>query len=66
MEVSRDVTFDEDIALGKARYLPIPRKDNDDAAEKQDEPPIDEPMPDVDGPKDRIHRPPSDPSTSRK
>ena len=32
--VSHDVTFDEDISLEKARDLPIPRKDNDDVAEK--------------------------------
>ena len=34
VEVSRDVIFDEDTALGKARDLPIPRKDNDHAAGK--------------------------------
>eukprot|EP00253_Pinus_taeda_P002316 PITA_02316 len=65
-EVSHDVTFDEDIALGKTRNLPIPRKDNDDVTEKQDEPPIDEPMPDVEGPMDSNDPPPGDPSTSRK
>eukprot|EP00253_Pinus_taeda_P027419 PITA_27419 len=66
MEVSHDVTFDEDNALGKARDLPIPRKDNDDDAEKQDEPPTDEPMPDVEGPINPIDPPPGDPSTSTK
>lgn len=29
VEVSHDVTFDEDTALGKATDLPIPRKYND-------------------------------------
>jgi len=38
VEVRHDVTLDEDTTLGKAKGLPIPRKDNDDAAEKQDEP----------------------------
>jgi len=36
VEVSHDVSFDEDTALGKAKDLAIPRKDNDDVAEKQD------------------------------
>lgn len=58
------MTFDEDIALMKAKYLPISRKD--DAAEKQGEPPMDEPMLDVDGPMDPLDPPPCDPSTSRK
>ena len=34
VELSHDVTFDEDTTLGKAKYLPIPRKDNDDVAGK--------------------------------
>ena len=35
VEVSHDVTFDEDIALGKTEDLPTPRKDNnDDVVEK--------------------------------
>eukprot|EP00253_Pinus_taeda_P032698 PITA_32698 len=63
---NRDVTFDEDNVLGKARELPIPRKDNDDVAEKQDEPLTNEPMPNVDGPMDPTNPPPSDSSTSRK
>eukprot|EP00253_Pinus_taeda_P007311 PITA_07311 len=66
VEVNRDVTFDEDIALGKARDFPIPRKGDDDAMEKQDEPPTDEPMLDVDGPMDPTDPPPGHPSTSRK
>jgi len=65
VEVSCDVTFDEDIALGKSRDLPVPRKENDDVVEKQDEPPTDEPMPDVEGPMVPINPPPN-PSTSRK
>ena len=66
VEVSCDVTFDEDIALVKARDLLIPRKDDNDVVEKQDEPPTDEPMPNVEGPMDHIDPPPGDPSTSRK
>eukprot|EP00253_Pinus_taeda_P019242 PITA_19242 len=58
VEISHDVTFNENTTLGKARDIPIPRKDNNDyVAEKQDEPPTDELMPDP---------PPSDPSSSRK
>lgn len=66
VEVIHDVTFDEDIALGEAKDLPISRKDNDDVVEKQDEPPTNEPMPNVDGPMDHINPPLSDSSTSRK
>ena len=29
VEISHDVTFDEDAALGKIRNLPIPRKDKE-------------------------------------
>ena len=56
----------EDVALGKARDLPTPRKDSDDVARKQDESPTDEPMPNVEGPMDPIDPPPSEPSTTRK
>ena len=66
LEISHVVTFDEDIALRKAKDHPIPRKDNDDVAERQDEPLTNEPMSDVEGPMDPIYPPPSDPSTSRK
>lgn len=66
LEVSHDVSFDEDTALGKAKDLPILRKDNDAAAKKQDEPSTDEPMPDVEGSMDPIDPPLGDPSTSRK
>ena len=34
VEISHDVTFDEDAALGKVRDFPIPRKDNDEDARK--------------------------------
>lgn len=67
MELNHDVTFKEDSALRNIRELPIPRKDNDDVdVEKQDEPPFDELMPNVEGPMDPIHPPPSEPTTSRK
>eukprot|EP00253_Pinus_taeda_P012320 PITA_12320 len=67
VEVSHDVTSDEDSAFRKIRDLPIPRKENDDAdAEKQDEPPFDELILDVEGLMDPIDPPPSEPSTSRK
>lgn len=65
VEVRRDVTFDEDIALKKVEDLPISRKDDDDAAEKQ-EPSMNEPMPNVDDPMVPLGPPPDDPSTSRK
>jgi len=63
--ISRDLTFDEDSAPGKAKYLPISRKD-DDVAEKQEGPIMDEPIPNVDGLMDLVDRPPCDPSTSKK
>ena len=66
VEISHDVTFDQDTALGKAKDLPIPRKDNGDVVGKQDESPTDEPMPDVEGLMDPIDPPPGYPSTSRK
>ena len=66
VELSHDVTFDEDSTLGKVRDLPIPRKDNDDDAGKHDEPITDDPIPDVEGLMDPIDPPPSEPSTSRK
>ena len=64
--ISHDVTLDEYSSLGKARDLPIPRKDNDDVVGKRDEPPTNESIPDVEVPMDPIDPPPSDPSTSRK
>ena len=67
VELSHDVTFDEDSALRKIRDFRIPKKDNDDAdAKKQNEPPFDEPMPNVEGPMDPIDPPPSEPFTSKK
>jgi len=52
VEISHDVTLDEDFALRKVEDLPIPRKindDDDDDAGKQDEPPSDDLMPNVEG-----------------
>jgi len=66
VEISHDVTFDEDSALGRVRDLPIPRKDNDDDVGKNDESTIDDSMPDVEGPMDPIDSPPGESSTSRK
>lgn len=66
VEISHDVTLDEDSALGKVRDLPIPRKDNDDDAGEKDESPTDDLMPDVEGSMDPIDPPPGEPSTSRK
>eukprot|EP00253_Pinus_taeda_P033904 PITA_33904 len=66
VEVSHDVTFHEDIALEKARDLPIPGKENDNVAYKHVESMADESMPDVEGPTDPIDPPPGDPSTSKK
>lgn len=39
VEISHDVTFDENSALGKVRDLPIHSKDNDDNVGKKDESP---------------------------
>lgn len=66
VEVSHDVTFDENNALGMAKDLLVPRKDNDDVAEKQDEPLTDEPMLDVEGLMDPIDPPPSIPLPQEK
>ena len=65
VEISHDVTFDEDVALGKVRDPSISKEDKDEDARKQKEP-KDEPMPDVEGSMDPIDPPPGDPSTSRK
>ena len=43
VELSHDVTFDEDFALGKVRDLPIPKKGNGDDVGKLDDSPSDEP-----------------------
>eukprot|EP00253_Pinus_taeda_P033821 PITA_33821 len=66
VETSHDVTFDEDFTLRKVEDLPIPRKDNDDDAGKQNEFPTDDPMLDVEGLMDPIDPPPSESSTSEK
>ena len=65
VEIIHDVTFDEDASLGKVRDIPISKEDKDDAARKKEER-KDEPMPDVEGPMDRIDPPLGEPSTSRK
>lgn len=61
VEISHDVTFDEDFSLGKVRDLPIPRKGYNVDAGKKDESPTDELIPNVEGPMDPIDPPPSDP-----
>lgn len=66
VEISHDVTFNEDFALGKFKDLPNPRKDNDDDVRKKDESPTDDLMPKVEGSMDPIDPPPSEPSTLRK
>ena len=38
VEISHDVTFDEDVALGKISNLPFPRKDKETDSGKQGEP----------------------------
>lgn len=38
VEISHDVTFYEDVALGKVKDLPIPRKDKEEDIGKQEEP----------------------------
>ena len=65
MEISYDVTFDKDVALGKIRNLPIPWKDKETYLGKKGEP-QDESMPDVEGPMDPIDPAPHEPSSSKK
>ena len=65
VEISHDVTFDEDMALSKVDNLPIPRKDKEDDTGKQGEK-EDESMPDVDEPMDPIDPPPQEPSSSKR
>ena len=67
MELSHDVTFNEDFSLRKIWELPIPTKGNDDAhAEKKNEPPSNESMSGVEGLMDPIDPPPSEPFISIK
>ena len=65
VEISHDVTFDEDMALSKVDNLPILRKDKEVDTRKSDEK-EDEMMPDVEEPMDPIDPPPQEPSSSRK
>eukprot|EP00253_Pinus_taeda_P016551 PITA_16551 len=65
MEISHNVTFDEDAALGKIRNLLIPRKDKEANTGNQIEL-QDEPMPDVEGPMDLIDPAPHEPSSSKR
>jgi len=66
VEISHDVTFNEDSTLRKVWDLPNPRKDNDDDARKQDESLTDDFIPNVEVSMDPIDPPTSEPSTSRK
>ena len=65
VEISHDVTFDEDMALSKVDNLPTLRSsqevDTREPKEKEDET-----MPDVEEPLDHIDPPPPEPSSSRK
>eukprot|EP00253_Pinus_taeda_P002360 PITA_02360 len=65
VEISHDVTFDEDMALSKVDNLPtlMGSKEADTGELKEKE---DETMPNVEEPMDPIDPPPQDPSTSRK
>eukprot|EP00253_Pinus_taeda_P007442 PITA_07442 len=64
VEISHDVTFDEDIALTKINNLPIPRKEKEADIGKLGAK-EDETMPDVDEPMDPIDPPPQEPSSSK-
>ena len=57
VELSDDVTFDEDAALRKISNLPIPRKDKEAEAGNQEDS-QDEPMTGVEQPMDPIDPPP--------
>ena len=65
VEISHDVTFDEDAALGKISNLPLLRKDKEADSRKQGEP-QDKLMPDAEGPMDPIDPPPHEPSSKRR
>ena len=59
VEISHDVTFDEDVALKKVRNLPSSKEDKEDEEAGKLEEPKDHLMPDVEGPMDPIDPPPS-------
>ena len=65
VEISHDVTFDEDMALSKVDNLPTQRgsKEADTREPKEKE---EETIPDVEEPMDPIDPPPPEPSASRK
>ena len=65
IEMSHDVTFDEDMALSKVDNLPTQRgsREADTREPKEKE---EETMPDVEEPLDPIDPPPLEPSSSRK
>ena len=65
VEISHDVTFDEDMALRKINNLPILRKDKEADTGNQGEK-EDETMPDVDEPIYRIDPPPHEPFSSKR
>eukprot|EP00253_Pinus_taeda_P025599 PITA_25599 len=65
VELSHDVTFDEDVALRKISNLPIPRKDKEADARNQGDS-QDESMHDVEEPMDPIDPPPHEPSSSKR
>jgi len=63
VEISHDVIFDEDVALGKICNLPLPRNDKEVDLGKKEEL-KDEMMPNAEGPMDPIDPPPHEPSSS--
>ena len=65
VEISHDVTFDEDMALRKINNLPILRKDKEADTGNQGEK-EDETMPDVDESMDPIDPLPHEPSSSKR
>ena len=68
VEISMDITFDENVALSKARELPPPPKEDDDDKDILDGPSmlesddIDTPM----EPMDPLDPPPNDPPTRKR
>jgi len=65
VEISHDVTFDEDMALSKVDNLPILRKSGEADTNKPEEKQY-ETMPEVEEPMDRIDPPTQEPFSSRK